>query len=70
MRKQPIGRDCGALSPPFFFKPSVEQRGSNVIGLPISLTIIFAAIYMYDKARGGYQEEVLVQHQDEATQAA
>lgn len=33
----------------------------QVVWLPVLLTIIFAAIYFYDKSRGGYREEVLIQ---------
>lgn len=47
-----------------------QQALQMIVYLPIVLAVIFTAIYMYDKARGGYQEEVLVQHQDGAGQAA
>ena len=30
------------------------------------LLIVFAVIYFYDKARGGYQEEVLIQDEQTA----
>jgi hypothetical protein len=35
--------------------------------LPIILTVTLHAIYLYDKSRGGYKEEVLIQDQQEAT---
>jgi MFS family permease len=44
-----------------------QQALQMLVYLPIVLAVIFTAIYMYDKARGGYQEEVLVQHQDAET---
>jgi MFS family permease len=37
----------------------------QVVFLPIILLVIFTAIYFYDKARGGYQKEIL--HQDQPT---
>jgi hypothetical protein len=33
----------------------------TMLYLPIILTVIFTAIYLYDKSRGGYKEEVLIQ---------
>lgn len=33
----------------------------QVVWLPVVLTLVFAAIYLYDKSRGGYREEVLIQ---------
>ncbi len=42
---------------------------SSLLALPVILLIVFTAIYLYDKARGGYKEEILVQHQD-GTEAA
>lgn len=41
----------------------------TLLYLPLVLTAVFAAIYFYDKARGGYREEVLVQHHNEAAEA-
>lgn len=60
----------GAKIPPEALAEGGRAALQQVVILPIILTLVFAAMYMYDKARGGYQEEVLVQHQDEATQAA
>ena len=37
----------------------------QVVVLPIILTVIFTGIYLYDRARGGYQKEILIQHQEE-----
>lgn len=42
----------------------------QVVALPIILTVIFTGIYLYDRARGGYRQEVLIQHQDEPEPAA
>ena len=42
----------------------------QVVALPIILTVIFTGIFLYDRARGGYQREVLIQHQDEPETAA
>jgi predicted MFS family arabinose efflux permease len=42
---------------------------SSLLALPVILLVVFAAIYMYDNARGGYKEEVLVQHQEGAETA-
>jgi MFS family permease len=39
----------------------------QVVWLPIVLFVIFTAIYLYDKSRGGYKEEVLVQDQQGAS---
>lgn len=39
---------------------------SLLVVLPIILLVIFTAIYLYDKARGGYKQEVLVQDQTTA----
>jgi MFS family permease len=36
-----------------------------LVWLPIILLCVFIAIFLYDKSRGGYKKEVLVQHQDE-----
>lgn len=33
----------------------------QVVWLPVILTMVFAAIYLYDQSRGGYKEEVLIQ---------
>jgi MFS family permease len=41
----------------------------QVVVLPIILAVVFAAMYFYDKSRGGYKEEVLVQHQNETAAA-
>ncbi|HEX8236683.1 MAG TPA: MFS transporter [Abditibacteriaceae bacterium] len=38
----------------------------TMLYLPIILTVIFTAIYLYDKSRGGYKEEVLIQEQQQA----
>jgi len=38
--------------------------------LPVITLAVFSAIYFYDKARGGYQKEVLVQHHNEAAEIA
>jgi MFS family permease len=40
-----------------------------LVYLPVILVCIFIALFMYDKSRGGYKKEVLVQHQDEAESA-
>ena len=39
---------------------------SSLLALPVILAVVFAAMYLYDKSRGGYQEEVLVQHHNVA----
>ncbi len=41
-----------------------------MLALPVVLALIFGAIYLYDKSRGGYREEVLVQHHNEAAEVA
>lgn len=38
----------------------------HMVILPIILVVIFAALYLYDKSRGGYREEVLIQDQQTA----
>ncbi len=38
----------------------------QVVVLPISLIVIFLCIFLYDKARGGYRQEVLGQNQASA----
>ena len=38
---------------------------SLLVILPVILLAVFIAIYLYDKSRGGYKKEILVQHQDE-----
>lgn len=40
-----------------------------MVALPVVTLAVFSAIYFYDKARGGYQKEVLVQHHNEAVEA-
>lgn len=42
---------------------------SVLVYLPVILLVVFVCIFMYDKTRGGYQKEVLMQHQDEETPA-
>ena len=37
----------------------------QVVVLPIILLVVFSGIFLFDRARGGYQKEVLVQNQDE-----
>jgi fucose permease len=37
-----------------------------LVYLPVILLVIFIALFMYDKSRGGYKKVVLVQHQDES----
>ena len=46
-----------------------QQALQVMLALPIILAIVFTAIYLYDKARGGYRKEVLVQHHNEAAEA-
>jgi len=42
------------------------QTGLSVLlYLPIILLVVFIALFVYDKGRGGYKQEVLVQHQNE-----
>ncbi|MDQ2731352.1 MAG: MFS transporter [Armatimonadota bacterium] len=36
----------------------------QIVILPIILLVIFTAIFLYDRSRGGYHQEVLVQDQD------
>ena len=43
-----------------------QQAMQTMLYLPIILTVIFTAIYLYDKSRGGYKEEVLIQEQQES----
>jgi MFS family permease len=43
-----------------------QEALQTLLYLPIILTVIFTAIYLYDKSRGGYKEEVLIQDQQEA----
>jgi fucose permease len=47
-----------------------QQALQVMLILPVILTAVFAAIYLYDKARGGYRQEVLVQHHNEAAETA
>jgi MFS family permease len=42
----------------------------QVVALPIILTVIFTGIFLYDRARGGYQREILIQHQEEPDESA
>lgn len=42
----------------------------QVVVLPVILLVIFIGIYLYDKSRGGYQKEILVQDQTESENAA
>jgi MFS family permease len=44
-----------------------QEALQQVVWLPIILTIIFTLIYLYDKSRGGYKEEVLIQEHHETT---
>jgi NADH:ubiquinone oxidoreductase subunit 6 (subunit J) len=37
----------------------------QLVILPVILIVIFAGIYLYDRARGGYKQEVLAQNQGE-----
>ena len=40
------------------------SAGLNVLViLPVILLFIFLAIYVYDRSRGGYKKEILVQNQ-------
>jgi len=41
-----------------------------LVYLPVILICIFIALFLYDKSRGGYKKEVLVQHQDESEAAS
>jgi MFS family permease len=43
---------------------------SLLVILPILLLVIFTAMYLYDKARGGYKQEHLIQDQNDAEQMA
>jgi len=50
-----------------FSEPSLAMGGraaiQQVVVLPIVLVVIFTGIFFYDKSRGGYRKEVLVQEQ-------
>ena len=37
----------------------------QIVILPVILTAIFTSMFLYDRARGGYRREILVQHQEE-----
>jgi hypothetical protein len=37
----------------------------QIVVLPVILTAVFAAIFLYDRSRGGYRQEMLFQHQTE-----
>jgi len=54
---------AGASVPPEALAAGGRAALQQVVILPIILLVIFAAIYLYDKARGGYRREVLVQDQ-------
>ena len=43
---------------------------SSLLALPVILAVVFTAMYLYDKSRGGYQEEVLVQHHNVAEEVS
>lgn len=43
----------------------------QVVVFPVILLVVFTAIYLYDKSKGGYQKEILVQdHQEQETATA
>lgn len=41
-----------------------------LVSLPVILLVVFIGIFLFDRSRGGYKKEVLVQHQDEGDAAA
>lgn len=47
-----------------------QQALQAIVYMPIILAVIFTAIYLYDKSRGGYKEEILVQHHDVAEEVS
>jgi MFS family permease len=54
---------AGANVPPEALAQGGRAALEQVVILPIILFVIFTLIYLYDKARGGYKQEVLVQDQ-------
>jgi predicted MFS family arabinose efflux permease len=51
----------GDAIPPEALAEGGRAALQQVVWLPVVLTFVFAAIYLYDKGRGGYREEVLIQ---------